>query len=67
LAINPETITDTPDDPRAFGDAALLEVPSAIVRESANILINPAHRDAKRIAIDSVRPFTFDERLWRPR
>jgi RES domain-containing protein len=74
LTLDPESIAEIPGDPRAVGDAwlasgasALLRVPSAIVRESANILINVAHPDAKRIAIASVRPFSFDERLWRPR
>jgi RES domain-containing protein len=74
FTLEPETIADIPDDPRAAGDAwlarrasALLRVPSAIVRESANILINVAHPDAQRIAIGSVRRFSFDERLWRPR
>jgi len=74
FTLEPETIAGFPDDPRAAGDAwlasgasALLRVPSGIVRESSNILINVAHPDAKRIAVGSVRPFSFDERLWRPR
>ncbi len=36
-----------------------------IVPKSVNILINVAHPDAKRVAIDSKRAFSFDERLWR--
>lgn len=69
-----ERMVDIPADPRAAGDAwlaanrsALLRVPSAIVYESANVLINVAHPDARRISMASVRPFAFDQRLWRSR
>jgi RES domain-containing protein len=66
-----ETLAETPVDPRAAGDAwlasgrsALLRAPSFIVPESANVLVNPAHRDAARLAVASIRPFAFDARLW---
>ncbi|MGA2492197.1 MAG: RES family NAD+ phosphorylase [Roseiarcus sp.] len=66
-----ETLAETPVDPRAAGDAwlasgrlALLRAPSSIVPESANVLVNPAHRDAARLAVASIRPFAFDARLW---
>jgi len=66
-----ETLAETPVDPRAVGDAwlasgrsALLRAPSFIVPESANVLVNPAHRDAARLAVASIRPFAFDARLW---
>ncbi|MGD0565068.1 MAG: RES family NAD+ phosphorylase [Roseiarcus sp.] len=69
-----EEITELPRDALAIGDAwlasgrsALLKVPSVIVPESANILINVAHPDAKSVSIDSTRAFSFDERLWRSR
>jgi RES domain-containing protein len=73
-AIATETIHEFPDDPRAFGDAwiesrrsALLRVPSWIVPESYNALINPAHPDALSIQLGAIRPFQFDQRLWTPR
>jgi len=66
-----ETLAETPVEPRATGDAwlasgrsALLRAPSFIVPESANVLVNPAHRDAARLAVASIRPFAFDARLW---
>ena len=66
-----ETLAETPVDPRAAGDAwlasgrsALLRAPSFIVPESANVLVNPAHRDAAWLAVASIRPFAFDARLW---
>jgi RES domain-containing protein len=68
-----ETIHEFPDDPRAVGDAwiesrrsALLRVPSFIVPESYNVLINPAHPDAQSIQLGSVRPFQFERWLWTP-
>jgi RES domain-containing protein len=66
-----ETLVETPADPRAAGDvwlasgrSALLRAPSFIVPESDNVLVNPAHRDATRLAVASIRPFAFDARLW---
>jgi RES domain-containing protein len=66
-----ERVDVSPSDTRAFGDAwlasgrsAVLDVPSAIVPESRNILINPTHPDARAFAIASMRPFGFDSRLW---
>ena len=73
-AIVAETIQEFPDDPREVGDAwiesqrsALLRVPSWIVPESNNVLINPAHPDASSIKLGRIRPFQFDRRLWTPR
>lgn len=41
----------------------IAEVPSIIVPEEHNILINPRHRDAKRLAPRRVRRWTYDPRL----
>lgn len=43
--------------------SALLLVPSVIVPEEWNILINPLHPDARRIATAIVRQFVYDPRL----
>ena len=55
---------------RALGDewlragaTAVLRVPSAIVPEAANYLLNPAHADAARISIESAIRAAFDPRL----
>ena len=68
-----EDVAVLPSDLREFGDAWLrerrslaLRVPSVIVPEAANILVNPAHRLAGGLRIRSVRPFSFDRRLWLP-
>jgi RES domain-containing protein len=65
--------TDWPertDMTRALGDgwlttgsAALLSVPSAIVPETFNVLLNPAHQDAKRIVIVETGEHAIDSRL----
>ena len=55
---------------RALGDrwlartsSALLSVPSAIVPETFNVLLNPAHQDAKRIVIVETGEHAIDPRL----
>lgn len=45
------------------GRSLIAEVPSVIVPEEANILINPGHRDASRLRARKVRRFTYDPRL----
>jgi RES domain-containing protein len=45
------------------GSAALLSVPSAIVPETFNILLNPAHQDAKRIVVVRTVEHAIDPRL----
>ena len=68
-----EDVANIPADPAAFGDAWLREqrtpvllVPSLIVPESANLLVNPAHPDAAHASVIARRRFAFDRRLWLP-
>lgn len=58
------------DVTRAIGDewlakarSALLLVPSAVVPETFNVLLNPAHQDAGRIVIAQVTDHVIDPRL----
>ena len=44
------------------GRTALLVVPSVIINEEDNALINPAHPDAGRITVIKVRRFIYDHR-----
>ena len=55
---------------RAAGDAwlgagktAVLRVPSVVFPVERNVLLNPGHRDFKRIKVVSVEPVVWDERL----
>ena len=59
-----------PPELAAIGDAwvkqatsAVLAVPSAIISEEDNFLLNPAHKDFSRIRIGASLDFRFDERL----
>jgi RES domain-containing protein len=63
---------EVPDHPacRELGDAwarsarvPLLAVPSAVVPEETNWLLNPRHAAAARARVARVRPFAFDARL----
>ena len=49
----------------ASGGSVLLEVPSVIVNEESNVLVNPRHADAMKLRSWKVRPWFFDERLKR--
>jgi RES domain-containing protein len=42
----------------------LLKVPSAVVNEEHNFLINPLHPDFKKVKIIEVKPFSTDKRLF---
>lgn len=45
------------------GNTAVIHVPSAIIPEESNYLINPYHVDFKKIKIKSVEEFQFDNRF----
>jgi len=56
---------------QAVGDAwvalrrsALLRVPSVLVPETWNVLINPAHPDARLLRIETIYQHPFDVRLF---
>lgn len=68
-----EAVATPPADPSAFGDAWLqeqrtpvLQVPSFIVTEATNLLLNPAHPQASAARLAGMRHFVFDRRLWLP-
>lgn len=44
--------------------SAVLKVPSAVVQGEYNYLINPDHKDIKKIKVKLIEPFDFDERLF---
>lgn len=45
------------------GSSLLLSVPSAIIRDETNVLINPAHSGFKDLSVKEIVDFEFDERL----
>ncbi len=71
-ALETEALDTLAPDPLAFGDTWLrdrrtpvLQVPSAIVPECGNLLLNPAHPEAGAASVVGRRRFAFDRRLWR--
>ncbi len=55
--------TDFGDSWIAGNTSALLLVPSVIIHEEFNVLINPAHPDARKIRARVIRPYVFDPRF----
>jgi RES domain-containing protein len=47
------------------GQSSLLEVPSAILPETFNLLLNPRHPDAQRVAVLWRQPFPYDRRFFK--
>ena len=45
------------------GSSAVLAVPSAIVSDESNYLLNPAHPDFNKIMVSAPELFAFDRRL----
>lgn len=53
---------DAGDDWLAAGEAALLEIPSVIVPEEANVVINPTHRSSAGLVVTKLRRWSYDPR-----
>jgi RES domain-containing protein len=52
------------DDWLKVGRTALLRVPSVILPKSTNVLLNPAHADARKVkVVEATRP-AYDRRLF---
>ena len=44
-------------------ESLILQVPSALVADEYNYLVNPAHPDAAMISVKKINPFNFNNRL----
>ncbi|TMA84005.1 MAG: RES domain-containing protein [Deltaproteobacteria bacterium] len=60
-----ESLKDIGTNWAARGSTAILAVPSAIIPEEQNYLLNPAHRDFKQVRLRRSIPFHFDPRMWK--
>lgn len=49
----------------ASGRSVGLLVPSAVVEEDWNLLLNPRHADFSKVQIAAAKPFRYDERIFR--
>ncbi len=45
------------------GVSAVLSVPSAVVHQERNFILNPEHPDFEKITFGAPKPFVFDPRL----
>jgi len=59
----PESLRKTGSDWARSNKSLLLRVPSAVIEEEFNVLINPMHPDIKLVKIFSPERFAFDGRL----
>ena len=46
-------------------ETAVLGVPSAVIPQETNYLLNPSHPDFVRIRLNKPEPFAFDPRMWK--
>jgi RES domain-containing protein len=44
-------------------ESLILQVPSSIIAEEINYLINPNHKDFEKIKVIKTQPFVFDKRI----
>jgi len=61
----PVAVQSTGDQWVMSGDSAVLRVPSLLVPDESNFLINPRHPDFGRISVSRPQPFRLDPRLTR--
>jgi RES domain-containing protein len=61
----PEAVQSVGDRWALSGSSAVLRVPSVLVPEESNFLLNPRHPDFRKIAVSGPQAFQFDPRLAR--
>ena len=59
----PASLQALGDDWISGGASVVLSVPSAIVDDESNYLLNPEHADFHRLKINTAKPFDLDARL----
>lgn len=59
----PQFLVDMGSEWAELNESALFRVPSVVIPQEWNILINPLHEELKRIEIADIQPFSFDGRL----
>lgn len=48
----------------AAASTAVLMVPSVVIEDESNLLLNPLHPDFRKIRISGPKPLRFDSRMW---
>ena len=83
IAIDTVTAVDLPADWRTYpappdlamigerwlleSKSAVLSVPSVVIPNERNFVLNPTHADFVRLTINPSQPFSFDLRVWKTR
>jgi RES domain-containing protein len=47
------------------GETLAMSVPSVVLPEESNVIVNPRHLDYVHMQLTEVRPFTFDRRMYK--
>jgi len=63
----PPELTRFGDEFVSAGTSCVLFVPSVLAPHENNCLINPAHREFRRIAVRELEPLNYDERMFEKR
>ncbi len=61
----PESLADIGTKWVETMESAVLQVPSAVIPQENNYLLNPGHPDFRRILVQQPEPFTYDARMWK--
>jgi RES domain-containing protein len=61
----PESVRRIGSEWVAAGAGALLQVPSAVLPQEWNYLLNPTHPDFAKLRISKPEPFQFNPRQWK--
>jgi RES domain-containing protein len=61
----PDAVKDIGTEWVKAGTSAALLVPSVVLPEEKNLLLNPEHADFGRVKIGKPIKFTFDRRMWK--
>ena len=59
----PPALQNLGDNWLVAGVEPVLRVPSAVIPEESNLLLNPQHADARKLKLISKRAFAYDSRL----
>jgi RES domain-containing protein len=63
----PESLAEFGEDWVRRRRTAVMIVPSALIPQESNYVLNPRHEDFRKIRIGRPEPFRFDARMWRRR
>ena len=60
---SPHSVQQIGDEWISSATSLILSVPSAVVPQEKNYLLNPAHKDFRKLKLGKIEPLNFDSRL----